>query len=512
MIARSLSLFGLVDVGRRIGTPEHTFGRLTGTQHGPAALSSRRKGKGGRRDKKDKAPDTTGYAIRLSTVGKKLLGRPVPEAPEGLVVGADFEVMAPLDRVSPEVLLRLGLYGSALDGHPTDPVRRFKIERSAVQEALPLVSHEVLTQDLQRAAGGIPANVATTVDDWCKGFGEIQIFFDRDLLEFSSKRQRDRALSEYSEAQAVGDRYALLAKDCRSRLDVVHAVPDAPFLQPHNVVDLAQKREARQKKSKQSSTKGTSFHLIDYDGFPPPFLNVLPDLSVEVNHQRTDLLFETEFARFTTAHKTSTQKSSKKKTQKSLYRLDRDRVASSGQRAEHILKWLEARSKGPLPQHLPLVLQGWTGKGPVLALSQATLLQTPTPEAADALVSMPQLKDCLLGRFGECILQVDPKALGLVKKMLKEMGLASTADLSPYPLAGYYYEEDDAYFDDDDSYLDREMERGLLDRYRGTEFSPGELLDSLQVLKRGGKVQVETAKMLRTLMPFLGDLEDEEDF
>ncbi len=95
-------------------------------------------------------------------------------------------------------------------------------------------------------------------------------------------------------------------------------------------------------------------------------------------------------------------------------------AVASGRDAAAFLTFLEARSRGGLPQNVRYSLEAWAGSVTFALLERGVLLSAPTEEALDAILGVPGMSDLLIRRVGptEALLRdapADRKLLGALR-------------------------------------------------------------------------------------------------
>jgi hypothetical protein len=411
-----LARLGLVDLGRRPGAaalepqcpalpPGQEVDQSPGRGRGRGRPARRPRGAATAavRATPPSAPASSGLALRLSALGAAALQGQVQADGCELVVGADFELLAPLDRTPCDVLARLAQVAEPLSAHPTDPVRRLRLTRESVQGALPLVPLEAIVADLERGRGGVPQNVRTTLQDWARQLDRVQVLLGWDLLELPDRAARDAAQAGLSEAVAV-------------------AVADRFLL-----IDSAQAPSFVETASAGSEEVGEP-RLFDYQADTARCLTVTPDLVLTVDAARSDLFVAHALERCAVPLPAEGAAARR-------YRLDRDKIADSSD-ADRVLELLARRSVGPLPALARVCLEAWAGKETGLTLERLTVLRAPGA-AAGALAAHPEVAACLHGSLGRDLLVVDPKQRKELDRVLAGLGLAPRGALELMPLAEF---------------------------------------------------------------------------
>lgn len=120
-------------------------------------------------------PDRS-VVFRLTELGGALLfGRPLPSESRagGLIVGPDFEILAETQQLSVNQVDFVSHFSRAIPGHANDPVRRFRIDKESVLEALSMGGDlDFWCAELEAWMGRrLPNNVARALKDWAKAAG-----------------------------------------------------------------------------------------------------------------------------------------------------------------------------------------------------------------------------------------------------------------------------------------------------------------------------------------------------
>ncbi len=399
-IARTFVIFGLVEIGE-IGnrkTP-HQFHRPEGNStywHNFRGEYDDVIGLGDGKPRPLWRPTPCYMAFRVTALGREVLwGERAAKRPEQatITIGADFEIIASRDQTPPEVLLQLETLARAIKGHPTDPVRRYRLEKESLIGALKAgVDLETTLAALEAHAGRpLPKNVGRTLRDWSRAYGAIELYLGCDLLELDSEAERvqyqegDTAKSTGSQlrgAELVGNRYMLL-----------------PRLSPRDV---------------------STHTVIDYERPDQACITVGRDRVIRVLREQADFLIDRELAMF--SHPVSPI-DGPGGDQADEFRLTRDSVAHSRYSAEIILRVLAERSTHKLPEEIELAILGWSGQIQPLAAGTLTVLRVGEPRVVAGILDCEELRQCLAGTLAEGVLVVKEHRLEELTSKLEQRGI-----------------------------------------------------------------------------------------
>jgi len=380
VVGRTLVAFGLVEVGRT-GRRWHQFLR----PKGDAAHWNRFADPGGSRwrprDEKPRPPwkpTPCGVAVRVTDLGRQVLwgedslGK--DDGEPGLTVNPDFEVAAYRDRASDDVLMKLQTFARPLEGHPDDPVSRFRLEQEPLVEALKAgLSLQAVTETLEAHSGRpLPQNVARTMTDWARRFGTLEIFLDRDLVEFASRAARDRWISRRRGAVAVGRQMALC-------------------------------RRARGKKKE----------ITDYEQAPVRCLRADPDGTLRLSPDLADLLVRDELSGL----------AAPVEGEADTWRITRASIDRAGHPSKKTLKALKDRCLDNVPDSVALAISGWCGEVKPLGCEALPLLAVDEEERLAGLMEHPDLKPHIRGLLPPRYLVVKKGRMKAARKALAGLGL-----------------------------------------------------------------------------------------
>ena len=137
-----------------------------------------------------------------------LQGLSVPAEGPALIIGANFEVLIYLDRLTSQSLaLLMATTIRRIDDHTASAT----LDRASFNRALALGGEtESILTGLTRHAGSIPRNVEQSLRDWAGRRERLRVTLKTRLLELPNTLARDAALPRYPLARAIGDRFLLL--------------------------------------------------------------------------------------------------------------------------------------------------------------------------------------------------------------------------------------------------------------------------------------------------------------
>jgi hypothetical protein len=391
-IGRTFLALGLVDVGQT-GAKSHHLGRPRRDYSHWNRFCDPGGDRYRHRDTPKRPPwkpTPCGLAFRITDLGREVLrgekaARQQTSA-ANLYVGPDFEVVAPRAEVPQEVLLRLDTFATPLDSHPSDPVRRYRLEKASLMRALRAgMDLQVLRADLETHSGRpLPDNVARTLDDWTSSFGTLELFLDRDMVELDSAAERDGLSAQDPKAVLVTKRSALV-KRRRWPKDTL---------------------------------------VVDYDEPPRACVTVKPDGTIRVHRATSDLLVESRIAQYADLG-----------DRKWLYSLTREAVLRSGHKPRDILDHLRTYSRGDIPKGVVLAINGWLGSVAPLPTQTLTVIRIKEPLVVSGILARDELRDCILGQLSPSLLVVKKGSLKRLRKVLSELGISLSDGLDVVPLA-----------------------------------------------------------------------------
>jgi hypothetical protein len=385
-VGRTLALFGLVELGQMGETP-YAFGRpskgntadwsqFRDTEMNPFRTSD---------DKKLPPwhPTPCHMAFRVTDLGRDVwLGESHKsgraQASAALTVGADFEIVAPLDETPLELRLKLDVFAQPIPGHPEDRARRYRLEKSSILRALRSgMDVPTIIADLQAHAGHpVPQNVVRTLTDWTKGFGEVTLFLDRDLVEFEEESKQTTFLRVNKHAEPVGTRFALVTKD-------VWGCP-----------------------------------TIDYSLAPSSCLSIDETGVIRVNQSDADLAICETLRQFAEPGDSP-----------DIFRITRESVTESSLLRHQIVDLLQKRVKFAIPESVVVAISGWCGEIEPVRVDTVTLLKIDNRYIVDGLLAHKQVSDCIVGQLAYGLLIVKENRLQQLTQALDSLGIKTSTGI-----------------------------------------------------------------------------------
>ncbi len=335
--------------------------------------------------------------VRLTELGQYLLGKidrkeyernrkaplAVDDGHPAIVVQPDFEIISFADRLHFEELQ--SLYDVAMpvgDPSPSDPVRRFKLTKETVQWAVNRgqTPNGILSRLRKLNGTDLPGNVETEFKEWVGSLEQATVYRGFDLLQFHSQAQRDKAMSRYDDAQAVGDRFLLTAETKEKATE-------------KDVVDY----ESPVEKTLSVSAEGL---LQLHDNKPPDLqtLSLLDGLADSRGGNR--------------------------------WMITRQLVQQMNMPLNEMVRRLEKRCHH-LPAPLYARLQGWGGGSPELPNALLRVVEIQDERIVRGLVKDKAASQFIRGAIGKNLLAVDEKDWTAFQAALEEFGLAVDPKRSP---------------------------------------------------------------------------------
>lgn len=372
IVSRTLPGLGLLDVGSTAAGPIAPPSR----RDAPRQLDNAFQSRDDRDPKKPRwSPTPSTLVVRRTAVGEAVLGiaptarKVSPSIPAGAVlVGADFEVVAPRDALPAKLRTALDRLAVAAPLGPHDPVRRWRIERERWTNAAQSgVDGAGTLAELARLSGRpAPANVVDTTGAWTASFERVRAWMHHELVEWASTADREAALASVSGAERVGTRFALVPA---GRVQGVRLDVSAP---PLRVL--------------QASDDGT--------------LRILGGL---------DLFGRALVDRIAPPGKDGVR------------RLDREALTGSD-----VAAWraeLEPRLRAPMALGFEARLRGWSGGLGGARTASVEVLQFASVAEARLATSVPEVQACVALSLGAGMVIVKPKRMAELRKVLAGLGI-----------------------------------------------------------------------------------------
>jgi hypothetical protein len=383
-LGRTLAAFGLIELGQMGKTP-YRFSRPdfdTTDWHqfrDERFITSR----SDEQKKPRWSPERCNVAFRVTDLGRQVLrGEQANEKTRNkscLTVGPDFEIVAPRDKTPPELFLKLDVFARSVGGHGEDPVRRYRLDKASVRRALKVgMDIQQLQTDLETYSGRpLPRNVARTLSDWAKGYGELELFIDRDLLEFSDEKERDEFITNNSGLERVGTRFAL--------------------------ADRYNWRE----------------HVVDYAEPPGRCISVSDSGQIRVDRDNSDLSIDMELTTFAEPCR-----------KKDHYQISRESITAFDRRSDEILKILRSRTKKPISNKLAVAIRGWRGEISSIAMERLMLLRIDDHGIVDGLFNYKEISDCVAGQLAFGLFVVKSDRVDDLRVALDKLGIEAAKTIS----------------------------------------------------------------------------------
>lgn len=326
-----------------------------------------------------------GSVFRLTPQGVfACTGAPLPETQSGespdlqetdnaIVVQPDFEVIAFLDRCTPELRRRLDAFcdrirpGQATTYRITDDSIRRGISSGFPLEGFLRVLEEA-------SARPLPANVRDQFSTWLRKMNAIVIRVNCRLVECPSEKDARILAKNHNNVRLIGTRF-LLCEDAQSPdvdARVSYSQQNAPFLEPAEGIQL-----------KCPWHKVNLFHT-----------RRLESLGRASRASNGDLIFSPI--------------------------LDKHALQDDW---EALLHELQSLTVAPLPSRYRTVLRAYAEGNVAGKTRTVTLVRFNEPEIADAVMELAGSSDAIEGRLGNYTLVVRKARLPELKRILKAHGI-----------------------------------------------------------------------------------------
>ena len=317
--------------------------------------------------------------FRVTDLGRFALG--VGDAPhdaeraqhDALVIQPDFEVIAYVDRCSPDLRRKLDVFCERLRG---GPVSTYRLTQESVYRGVRAgVSTDELIQILEiHSARPVPANVKEQFSTWNHKVASVTIRTKCRLLEYVTERDAQDAVQKGSGLRHLGGRFVLC----------------------------------------ETGNNGTSPVRIDYSRPLGPCAAQKDGLALHVPWERAHLFVR---RRLEDLGEVTTSDSGDL-----VFRLERDR----GKRG---VDWglqaaqLETLVEGPLASRYRAALRAWSGEVAAPSALSATLIRFEDEETCDAALQLPDVARHVEGRLGLFTLVARKGGLPAIKQALKLLGM-----------------------------------------------------------------------------------------
>ncbi|MCC6697706.1 MAG: helicase-associated domain-containing protein [Candidatus Hydrogenedentes bacterium] len=320
-----------------------------------------------------------GRLFRVSDVGRYALG--VGSAPQdaeqaqhdALVIQPDFEVIAYVDRCSPDLRRKLDVFCERLRG---GPVSTYRLTQESVYRGVRAgVSTDELIRILEaHSSRPLPSNVKEQFTTWNHKVASVTIRTKCRMLEYGSEQQALDAVAKDPNLRHLGGRFVLC----------------------------------------ESGTNGASPIRIDYSRPLGPCAVQRDGLALHVPWERAHLFVRRrleELGDVTTSASGDL-----------LFHLERGR----GRRG---VDWglqaaqLETLVEGPLASRYRAALRAWSGEVAAPSALSATLIRFEDEETCEAALQLPEVARHVEGRLGLFTLVARKGSLPAIKQALKLLGM-----------------------------------------------------------------------------------------
>lgn len=333
----------------------------------------------------------TSISVRLTDLGRAVLHPELAASPDasageaqaGWIVQPNFDVVAYLDRTTPQQLAFLERH--AQRAHAQQHTAQYRLTRESVYQGLEGgTSLEELLSGLQAGAGAdLPQNVVVEIREWGALREQITLRRRACILEFPDGQARQAALKKGPEGLPVGERFLLLAAQ------------DAAWHLTRQRVDYAQPLSA--------------------------CLSVNEDGVIELTEPSLDLLVQPQLDRWA------------ERMPDGKWQLTSTSVAEAaqmGRRLSELLDLLKERLTVRLPPLLGVALRAWVGEIPEVEMATVTVLRCTQPEVFQAIASSRKIRPYLRGKLAPDVLLVDTQQVEPLKEKLAWAGLRVSDDLA----------------------------------------------------------------------------------
>ncbi|MCC6486794.1 MAG: helicase-associated domain-containing protein [Candidatus Hydrogenedentes bacterium] len=320
-----------------------------------------------------------GRVFRVTGVGRYALG--VGTAPQeaeqaqhdALVIQPDFEVIAYVDRCSPDLRRKLDVFCERLRG---GPVSTYRLTQESVYRGVRAgVSTDELIRILEaHSTRALPLNVKEQFTTWSHKVASVTIRTKCRMLEYGSEQQALEAVKKNSELRHLGGRFVLCG---------------APV-------------------------NGATHVRIDYSRPLGPCAIQKDGLTLHIPWERAHLFAR---RRLEELGEVSTAASGDL-----VFRLERGR----GRRG---VDWglqaaqLETLVEGPLASRYRAALRAWSGEVGAPSALSATLIRFEDEETCEAALQLPEVARHVEGRLGLYTLVARKGGLPAIKQALKLLGM-----------------------------------------------------------------------------------------
>lgn len=320
-----------------------------------------------------------GKLFRVTPLGRYALGvGPAPEeiddgAKDAVVVQPDFEVIAYLDRCSPDLRRRLDLFCERLRG---GPVSTYRLTQDSVYRGVRtgLSTEEFLRIIESNSTRPIPPNVREQFTTWDRKVASVSIHRKCRVLEYPSKDAAAEAAKEAAGLRHLGGRFCFVEDGAAPRTDF----------------------------------------QLDYRAALPPCAEQKEGLTLHVPWAKADLFVHRRLEELGQV-KTNGTGDLEFELCKKHTRRDVDWGLLAAQ--------LETLVEGPLAARYRAALRAWNGDVSSPSAQTATLVRFEDAEACDAVLELPDVVEHVEGRLGLYTLVVRKGGLTAIKRALRTFGM-----------------------------------------------------------------------------------------
>ncbi|GMV93231.1 MAG: hypothetical protein AMXMBFR82_30090 [Candidatus Hydrogenedentota bacterium] len=320
-----------------------------------------------------------GKLFRITPLGRYALGvGPAPEeaddgAKDAVVVQPDFEVIAYLDRCSPDLRRRLDLFCERLRG---GPVSTYRLTQDSVYRGVRsgVSSDEFIRIIESHSSRPVPPNVREQFSTWDRKVAAVTIHRKCRVLEYPSESDATQAALNDSGLRHVGGRFCVTQNGAAPKTD----------------------------------------HRIDYRNALSPCAMQKEGLALHVPWSKADLFVHRRLEELGQVKRTSSGDLEFELCKKNTRRdIDWGLLAAQ----------LETLVDGSLAARYRAALRAWNGDVQSPSALTATLVRFEDAEACDAVLEMPEVSQHVEGRLGLYTLVVRKGGLTSIKRALKSFGM-----------------------------------------------------------------------------------------
>ncbi len=346
-----------------------------------------------------------GGCFSVTELGARVLGlteEAAAEAPDERPPGRfflqpNFEIIADGGGDNIRAIWRLSRVAELVS---FDRAALLKVTRESVCDALDagMTRDEIIAALNDNGRVDLPQNVAFSVEEWIDAYERYEVRTGTWLIETSQPDELDdleRALPDCLER--LGPSAARIKPEARHKVASALAGRD-------DVIEVDH-----------SAGVGAAFSLDDR-------MRVTPDPSRW--HWYLDHMLS------------MIGEPAPRKGRDPRYRLTRQsvcRALEGGLTAEEIRSFVESGADRPLSPTQVLSLHGWLGFYEAVEVASVTLLRVPQNAVADFL-TVPEVRDAIIGGIGSGVFLVDGKAAGKLARFLEKAGIAVECEICAVPL------------------------------------------------------------------------------